>query len=105
MKLRPYHGYLELLVGRFDDLRYTHLLRVQNQFIDALATLMSMIDIPADTVVRLLLIELRFTPTYFFLIDDAKLDDGLPWYHDIYQFMIFDTYSEVSMTKDKRALR
>ena len=66
---------------------------------------MSMIDIPADTVVRLLLIELRFTPTYFFLIDDAKLDDGLPWYHDIYQFMIFDTYFEVSMTKDKRALR
>ena len=27
MKLRPYHAYLELLVGRFDDLRYTHLLR------------------------------------------------------------------------------
>ena len=28
VKLRPYHEYLELLVGRFDDLRYTHLLRV-----------------------------------------------------------------------------
>ncbi|RVW90204.1 hypothetical protein CK203_041986 [Vitis vinifera] len=25
VKLRPYHAYLELLVGRFDDLRYTHL--------------------------------------------------------------------------------
>ena len=27
MKLRSYHAYLELLVARFDELRYTHLLR------------------------------------------------------------------------------
>ena len=39
MKLRPYHAYLELLVERFDDLRYTHLPKAQNQFVDALATL------------------------------------------------------------------
>ena len=57
MKLRPYHAYLELLVGRFDDLRYTHLLREQNQFVDVLVTLASMIDIPVDTIVRPLLIE------------------------------------------------
>ncbi|WKA06534.1 hypothetical protein VitviT2T_024430 [Vitis vinifera] len=48
MKLRPYHAYLELLVGRFDDLRYTHLPRAHNQFANALATLASMIDIPVD---------------------------------------------------------
>ena len=30
VKLRPYHAYLELLVGRFDDLSYTHLPRAQN---------------------------------------------------------------------------
>ena len=28
VKLSPYHAYLELLVGRFDDLSYTHLPRV-----------------------------------------------------------------------------
>ena len=28
VKLSSYHAYLELLVGRFDDLRYTHLPRV-----------------------------------------------------------------------------
>ena len=27
VKLRPYHAYLELLVGRFDDLRKTHMPR------------------------------------------------------------------------------
>ena len=57
MKLRLYHAYFELLVGRFDDLRYTHLLRAHNQFADALATLASMIDVPTNATVRLLLIE------------------------------------------------
>ena len=93
MKLRPYHAYLELLVGRFDDLRYTHLPRAQNQFFNALATLASMITIPADATVRPL------------LIDDIELDDGFPWYHDIYHFLRLGVYPEAATTKDKRALR
>ena len=77
VKLRPYHAYLELLVGRFDDLSYTHMPRALNQFADALPTLASMINIPTDTVVRPLLIESRSVPAYCCLIDEAKLDDGL----------------------------
>ena len=64
-----------------------------------------MIDIPTDAIVLPLLIEPRSIHVYYCLIDKAKLDDGLPWYHDIYWFMIFDTYPEVTTTKDKRALR
>ena len=79
--------------------------RAHNQFVDALATLASMIDIPIDIVVRLLLIESRSVPIYCCLIDEAKLDDGLPWYHDIYQFSRLDIYPKVAMAKDKRALR
>ena len=105
VKLRPYHAYLELLVGRFDDLRYTHLLRVQNQFVDVLATLASMIDIPVDTIVRSLLIESRSVHAYCYLIDEAEFDDGLPWYYDIYQFLRLGAYPEATTTKDKRALR
>ena len=78
---------------------------MQNQFADALATLPSMIDISANTIVRPLLIEPRSIPTYCCLIDEAEFGDGLPWYHDIYQFLIFDTHPEVTTTKDKRALR
>ena len=105
MKLRPYHTYFELLVGRFDDLRYTHLPRAQNQFADALATLTSMINIPMDTNVLHFLIELRSVPTYCCLIDEVELDDGLPWYHDIYRFFRLGAYLEAGTTKDKRALR
>ncbi|RVW70577.1 hypothetical protein CK203_060640 [Vitis vinifera] len=37
-KLKPYHAYLDLLIDRFDKLRYIHLPRVENQFANALAT-------------------------------------------------------------------
>ena len=56
-------------------------------------------------VVQLLLVETRSGPAYCCLIDDSRFDDGLPWYHDIYQFLIYDTDPEAVTTKDKRALR
>ncbi|WJZ91411.1 hypothetical protein VitviT2T_010486 [Vitis vinifera] len=62
VKLRSYHAFLELLVARFDDLRYVHLPRAHNWFTDALATLASSIDIPIDVFVHPLLIELRSVP-------------------------------------------
>ena len=105
VKFTPYHAYLELLVGRFDDLRYTHLPRAQNQFADALATLASMIDISVGVVVRPLLVETRVVPTYCFLIDESRFNDGVSWYHDIYQFLRYDTYLEAMTAKDRRALR
>ena len=105
MKLRPYHAYLELLVGIFDDLSYTHLPRAQNQFADALATLASMIDIHEGVVVRFLLIETRSVPSYCYLINESGFDDGLSWYHDIYHFLRYGTYLEAVTAKDKRALR
>ena len=105
MKLRPYHAYLELLVGRFDDLSYTHLPRAQNQFPDALATLVSMIDILEGVVVIPLLVETKSVLAYCCLIDESGFDDGLPWYHDIYQFLRYDTYPKALTAKDRRALR
>ena len=105
VKLRSYHAYLELLVGRFDDLRYTHLLRAQNQFVDALATLASSVDFPTDVVIRPLLIELRFAPTYRCLIIEIEVQDDLPWYHDICQFFRSGTYLEAAIAKDQKALR
>ena len=105
VKLRPYHAYLEFIVGRFDDLSYTHLPRAQNQFTDALATLASMFDIPEGVVVRPLLVETTVVLANCCLIDESGFNDGLPWYHDIYQFLRYDTYLEVVMAKDRRALR
>ena len=46
VKLKPYHAYLDLLVARFDELRYIHMPRAENKFADALATLASVVEIP-----------------------------------------------------------
>ncbi|RVX04581.1 hypothetical protein CK203_023343 [Vitis vinifera] len=66
----------ELLVWRFDGLRYTRLPREQNQFFDPLATLTSSMDLSIDVIIHPLLIESRF-----------------------------GTYLEAATTKDRRALR
>ena len=54
---------------------------------------------------RPLLIETRSAPAYYCLIGDIEDQDKLPWYHDIYQFLLCDAYPESTSTKDKRALR
>ena len=78
VKLRSYHAYLELLVRRFDDLRYTHLPKAQNQFVDALATLASSVDFLIGVVIHPLPIESRFAPTYYCLIGKTEVLDDLP---------------------------
>ncbi|KAL6350070.1 hypothetical protein AAG906_004005 [Vitis piasezkii] len=96
---------MELLVGRFDDLRYTHHPRVQNQFVDVLATLASSMDFPTNVVLRPLLIESRFAPAYCCLIGNIEVQDYLPWYHDNYQLLKPGTYPEDATAKDRRALK
>ena len=104
-KMKPYHAYLDLLVAKFDELRYIHMPRAENQFADALATLASVVDIPAGVIVRPLLIETRSVPAYCCLIGDIENQDKLPWYHDIYQFLSCGDYPEIATSKDRRALR
>ncbi|RVX13500.1 Retrovirus-related Pol polyprotein from transposon 297 [Vitis vinifera] len=74
-KLKPYHAYLELLIEKFEELKYIHLPRAHNQFADALATLASTVDIPTNVVVRPLLIETRSAPEYCHLIDETEIQD------------------------------
>ena len=96
---------MDLLVDRFDELIYIHLLRAKNQFADALATLASAIEIPIGVTVRPLFIETRSALAYCCLIGDIEDQDELPWYHDIYQFLSCGAYPKSASTKDRRALR
>ena len=96
---------MDLLVDRFDELRYIHLPRAKNQFVDPLATLNYVIEIPTGVTVRPLLIETRSAPAYYCLIGDIEDQDEVPWCHDIYQFLSCGAYLESALAKDKRALR
>ena len=104
-KLKPYHAYLDLLVDRFDELRYIHPPRAENRFDDALSTLASIIKISPGVTLRPLLIETRSAPSYCCLIGNIEDQDKLPWYHNIYQFLSCDAYPKSASTKDRRALR
>ena len=103
--MKPYHAYLDLLVNRFDELRYIHFPRAMNQFADALATLAFVIEIPTRVTVRPLLIETRSALAYCCLIGDIEDQDELPWYQDICQFLSCDAYPKTTSAKDRRALR
>ena len=64
-----------------------------------------MVEIPAEVIVRPLLIKTRSVPAYFCLNGDIENQDELPWYHDIYQFLSCGAYPETATTKDRRALK
>ena len=72
-KLKLYHAYLELLIENFEELKYIHLPRAQNQFVDALATIASIVDIPTNVIVCPFLIETRSVPAYCHLIDETEV--------------------------------
>ena len=83
---------MDLLVDKFEELRYIHLPRAENKSADALATLASMIEIPARVTMRPLLIKTRYAPVYCCLIREMEDQVELPCYHDIHQFLSYGTY-------------
>ncbi|RVW12913.1 hypothetical protein CK203_097113 [Vitis vinifera] len=69
-----------------------NIVEAQNRFSDALATLAS--SVTFRLMCYMSLIELRSAPAYYCLIGETKVQDDLPWYHDIYQFLRSGTYPE-----------
>ena len=55
--MKPYQKYLGDLTKTFDKIEYTIIPKIQKQFVDALATLASMVEIPEKVWTRPLEIE------------------------------------------------
>ena len=81
--MKIYHQTLDILIPRFEKLTFTHLLRENNRFADALSTLSSMIDIPLGVRMRPIIIEQRYVPAYELIAAIDEVQDQNPWYHDI----------------------
>ena len=77
-KMRIYHQTLDLLIPRFERLKFIHLVRENNRFADSLATLSSMIDIPFIVQIRLIIIEQKFVPAYELLAAIEGVQDENP---------------------------
>ncbi|XP_043705408.1 uncharacterized protein LOC122655267 [Telopea speciosissima] len=85
-KLKPYQEYLENLIKSFDETTFEYLPRDNNRFVNALATLVSMVECTPDTKVHPFLVDRRHGPTYKESVN-ALTTDGRSWSVPIIDFI------------------
>ncbi|XP_039165946.1 uncharacterized protein LOC104440423 [Eucalyptus grandis] len=99
-KLLMYHEYLEDLVKEFDKILFEYLPRSHNQFVDALATLSSMLQVTDGLEVKPLKIEVLPKLAYCMIVIEEP--DGKPWYYDIMNYIQKQEFPEGSPPTDRK---
>ncbi|XP_074292989.1 uncharacterized protein LOC141619865 [Silene latifolia] len=103
--LAPYQTRIEELEKYFEDIRYVHLPREENQFSDALSKLAALINIPSHVNSMPICVERRSSPAYVNVINDTEEGETEPWYTSILKFKETGKYPPDLDTRGKRALR
>ncbi|XP_075086166.1 uncharacterized protein LOC142168893 [Nicotiana tabacum] len=91
------------LCKKFTKIEFRDVPRIQNEFADALATLLSMIQYPDKNYIDPIEIETKDQYAYFFHVNEEQ--DSKPRYHDIKKFLATQEYPESDTNGQKRALR
>ena len=103
--LKPYHQYLDQLMSKFESITFTHTLRSQNRFADALTILAAMTHIPEGIKVKPLRIKQQGTRIYEgHVVANAEITEE-PWYEPLQRYMETGEYPIHFRKKEKRALR
>ncbi|XP_070039435.1 uncharacterized protein [Nicotiana tomentosiformis] len=103
VKILSYLHCVKELCNKFTKIEFKHIPRIQNEFVDALATLSSMIQHPDKNYIDYIEIEMRDQHVYYFHVDEDPY--GKPWYYDIKRFLESREYPENATNNQKRALR
>ena len=74
-----------VLKKEFDDISFQHLSREENQIANALATLSSMFKVNWESDITPIQMNICSTSAHCQYIEEEK--NGLPWYHDILQYI------------------
>ncbi|XP_070004613.1 uncharacterized protein [Nicotiana sylvestris] len=93
-KILPYLHHVQELRKRFTKTEFQHVPRVQNEFADALATLLSMIQHPNKNFINPIPVKIYDQPTYYAHVE--KEVDGKPWFHDIKEYLAKGEYLELA---------
>ncbi|PKI53831.1 hypothetical protein CRG98_025772, partial [Punica granatum] len=101
-KLVSYHEYLEELTKNFEDISFTYTPRMKNQFVDALATLASMVSITKENLIETLEFEIAMCPAHYDMIEAV---DGKPWYAHIKHLLQTGQFPAFTDLHDRRTLR
>ncbi|XP_070010446.1 uncharacterized protein [Nicotiana sylvestris] len=91
------------LMKIFTKIEFKHLARIQNEFVDALATLSSMIQHPDKNFIDPIMVRIHNQPDY---CNHAEEETGeKPWLHDIKEYLAMEEYSEQENHTQKRTLQ
>ncbi|XP_070034669.1 uncharacterized protein [Nicotiana tomentosiformis] len=102
-KILPYLHYVQELIKRFTKIEFKHVPRIQNELVDAVATLSSMIQHPDKNFIDLILIGIDKQPTYCAYVEEEI--DRNPWFHDIKEYLEKGEYPESVTHTQKCTLR
>ncbi|XP_070020276.1 uncharacterized protein [Nicotiana sylvestris] len=91
-KILPYLYCVQELIKRFTKIEFKHVLRVQNEFADALATLSSMIQHPDKNFINPIPIGIHKQLAYCAHVEEKS--DGNSWFHDIKEYLAKEEYPE-----------
>ncbi|XP_070017147.1 uncharacterized protein [Nicotiana sylvestris] len=90
-KILLYLHHVQDLKKRFSKTEFQHVPRVQNEFVDALATLSSMIQHTDKNFIDLIPVKIHDQPAYCAHIEEEE--DRKPWFHDIeYLVKVVDNF-------------
>ncbi|XP_075086303.1 uncharacterized protein LOC142169010 [Nicotiana tabacum] len=103
IKIFPYMHNVKELDKKFTKIEFKHIPRIQIEFVDALATLSSMIQHTNKNYIDPIEIEIRDQHAYYFHVDEEP--NGKPWYYDVKTFLETREYRENATNSQKRALR
>ncbi|XP_070042437.1 uncharacterized protein [Nicotiana tomentosiformis] len=98
-----YFHCVQELIKRFTKIEFKHVPRIQNEFVDALATLSSIIQHPDNNFIDPIPIGIHKQPTYCAHVEEEI--DGNPWFHDIKEYLEKGEYPENTTYTQKCTLR
>ncbi|XP_070040990.1 uncharacterized protein [Nicotiana tomentosiformis] len=84
-KILPYLHCVQDLIKRFTKIEFKHVLIIQNEFADAVATLSSMIQHLDKNFIDPIPIEIRKQPANCAHVEEEFV--GNPWFHDIKEYL------------------
>ncbi|XP_059316890.1 uncharacterized protein LOC132067618 [Lycium ferocissimum] len=102
-KILPYVNPVQRLCGRFKSIDFSHTLRAQNEFADALATIAFVIQHHESTHIDLLEITLKEEHTHCAHIEAEP--DGKPWYTNIKAYLEKGECPPESSANQKKPIR
>jgi len=96
-KLKFYKDYLSKLANEFEEIKFTHISRDKNQFVDALATVASMTQINIGSKIQPISIEIRNLQAHYCSLDESP--------NDIKRFIQHREYPLWAFKTDEKTLR